>query len=56
MEITTPSGHLRVAAPAPDEMQAILGPYPPTKMDTYPVSTRINSPAEDNDRLIDPLS
>lgn len=42
--------------PAPDEMQAMLGPYSSGAMDAYPVSSRVNSPVEDDARLISPLS
>ena len=42
--------------PAPDEMKAILGPYPAEAMEAYPVSPRVNSPTEDDEQLIAPLS
>jgi putative SOS response-associated peptidase YedK len=42
-------------APAPDEMKKILGPYPAGEMEAYPVSSRVNSPDADDDRLIQPL-
>jgi putative SOS response-associated peptidase YedK len=38
--------------PAPDEVQAILRAYPSEAMEAYPVSPRVNSPAEDDERLI----
>ncbi len=41
--------------PAPDEVQAILGPYPAEAMEAYPVSPRVNSPTEDDEQLIAPL-
>ncbi len=42
-------------APAPDEMKRILGPYPAREMEAYPVSSRVNSPDVDDERLIQPL-
>ena len=41
--------------PAPNEMRAMLGPYPAGAMDAQPVSSRVNSPVEDDERLIAPL-
>jgi putative SOS response-associated peptidase YedK len=43
-------------APAPDAMKKILGSYPAGEMDAYPVSSRVNSPDADDDRLIQPLA
>ena len=40
---------LDVAAPDPQEL---LRPYPADEMRTYPVSTRVNSPKNDDDTLI----
>jgi putative SOS response-associated peptidase YedK len=42
-------------APTSDEMKKILGSYPAGEMDTYPVSSRVNSPDVDDERLIQPL-
>jgi putative SOS response-associated peptidase YedK len=41
--------------PASDEMKRILSPYPSGEMDVYPVSSRVNSPDADDERLIQPL-
>ena len=43
-------------APVSDEMKKILGPYPSGEMDAYPVSSRVNSPDADDERLIQPLA
>lgn len=37
-------------------MSALLAPYPPTQMTAYPVSTLVNSPANDSPRCIAPLA
>jgi putative SOS response-associated peptidase YedK len=37
-------------------MREMLGPYRPGEMVAYPVSSRVNSPAEDDERLIQPLA
>jgi putative SOS response-associated peptidase YedK len=42
--------------PSTGEMQALLAPYRPGEMEAYPVSSRVNSPAEDDERLIQPLT
>jgi putative SOS response-associated peptidase YedK len=41
--------------PTPDEMKRILRSYPADEMDAYPVSSRVNSPDADDERLIRPL-
>jgi putative SOS response-associated peptidase YedK len=41
--------------PTGDEMREMLGSYRPGEMEAYPVSSRVNSPAEDDERLIQPL-
>jgi len=41
--------------PAPDEMKRILRSYPADEMEAYPVSSRVNSPDVDDERLIQPL-
>jgi len=43
-------------APSSDEMIKILGSYPPGEMDAYPVSSRVNNPDVDDERLIQPLA
>jgi putative SOS response-associated peptidase YedK len=43
-------------APAPDEMKKILRSYPSGEMDAYPVSSRVNNPDADDERLIQPLA
>jgi putative SOS response-associated peptidase YedK len=37
-------------------MMALLRPYPPERMEAYPVSRYVNSPANDGPRCIEPLS
>jgi putative SOS response-associated peptidase YedK len=39
----------------PDEAAAVLGPYPDDELVAYPVSTRVNSPANDDPSLVDPV-
>ena len=41
--------------PSPGEMKKILAPYPAGEMEAYPVSSRVNSPDVDDERLILPL-
>lgn len=41
--------------PAPEELPALLGPYPPDAMEAYPVSTRVNNPSTDDPSLVEPL-
>jgi len=43
-------------APSQDEMREILGPYPSGEMAMHPVSSRVNSPAVDDEGLIQPLA
>ncbi len=40
---------------ASEEVAALLEPYPDDELTAYPVSERVNSPANDNPSLIDPL-
>lgn len=47
---------LSSAPPDPDEMKTLLGSYPAGEMETYPVSSRVNSPAVDDKALLVPLS
>ena len=42
-------------APTSDDMKKLLGSYPAGEMDAYPVSSRVNSPDADDERLIQPL-
>ena len=39
----------------PNEVKKILVPYPPGEMEAFPVSSRVNSPTVDDERLIQPL-
>jgi hypothetical protein len=39
-----------------DPLQALLVPYPAAEMIAYPVSTRVNSPANDTPECIAPLA
>jgi len=41
--------------PAPEELRSLLGAYPASGMEAYPVSPRVNSPASDDPSLIAPL-
>jgi len=41
--------------PEPEELAALLGPYPAGEMEAYPVSARVGSPAVDDPFLIAPL-
>ena len=38
-----------------DTVESLLTPHPGDKLDAYPVSTRVNSPANDESSLIDPI-
>jgi putative SOS response-associated peptidase YedK len=38
----------------PERLQPLLRPYPPEEMDAYPVTTFVNSPANDHPRCIEP--
>ena len=38
-----------------DHFQALLTPYPAEEMIAYPVSTRVNSPANDSPDLVESL-
>jgi len=38
-----------------EPLEAVLGPFDPEKMIAYPVSTRVNSPANDDPRVIEPI-
>ncbi len=42
--------------PRPDDALHLLRPFPPEKMVAYPVSTLVNSPANDSPDCINPLS
>lgn len=39
----------------PDALQALLQPYPANEMVAYPVSSLVNSPANDTPELVEPL-
>ena len=39
----------------PEQAQALLRPYPAALMRAYPVSTKVNRPANDTPELVDPL-
>lgn len=57
--ILKPEDEARWLAPAPpasDEVQVLLKPYSAEAMDAYPISSRVNSPSEDDEQLIAPLS
>jgi putative SOS response-associated peptidase YedK len=43
------------SAPSPEEMKTILGPYDAIEMEAYPVSSRVNSPDANDERLIQPV-
>jgi putative SOS response-associated peptidase YedK len=40
---------------SPEEAQDLLKPFPSERMDTYPISTRINTPANDDADCIAPI-
>jgi putative SOS response-associated peptidase YedK len=40
----------------PDRVQPLLRPYPPEAMTAYPVSPRVNNPANDNPECTEPLA
>jgi len=39
----------------PQKAQALLAPYPADRMEAYPVSTMVNSPANDSEELVRPV-
>jgi putative SOS response-associated peptidase YedK len=39
-----------------EQARALLTPYPDDLLLAWPVSTRVNSPRYDDERLIDPLA
>jgi len=39
----------------PDEVADLLEPYPGDGMQAYPVSTAVNSPANDSPALVEPV-
>ena len=43
------------AVPEVDSIQPLLTPYPADQLVAYPVSTRVNSPANDSPALVEPL-
>lgn len=46
---------LNTAIQAPEELTALLVPYPSNHMEAYPVSTHVNSPANDDPECIEPV-
>ena len=38
------------------ELSALLNPYPAEDMDAYPVSTRVNNPREEDEKLVEPIN
>lgn len=57
--IVSPDGHaawLDPASASPDALRLLLRPYPPDEMTAYPVSTRVNSPANDVPECVDALA
>lgn len=53
MAVILPKGREREWLERPDE--ALLSPYPSDGMRAYPVPTRVNSPANDDASLIEPV-
>jgi putative SOS response-associated peptidase YedK len=56
--ILEPEGHDLWLDPSVSDRQrleTVLGPYDPRAMIAYPVSTRVNSPANDEPSIIDPV-
>ncbi|WP_435194992.1 SOS response-associated peptidase [Natronomonas sp. EA1] len=53
MAVILPKGREREWLERPDE--ELLTPYPSDRMRAYPVSTRVNSPANDDASLIEPV-
>jgi len=39
----------------PEELGDLLGPYPAAEMETYPVTTRVNNPANDSPAVLEPV-
>jgi len=40
----------------PARLSALLQPYPAEEMETYPVSTAVNSAREDRPEMVEPVS
>lgn len=53
--ILGPDAHERWLRAGPDEARALLGPCPDEWLEAYPVSTRVNSPDNDDPEVIRPL-
>ncbi len=56
--ILPPEVHDEWLAPAEierDRLEALLAPHPPAGMETYPVSRRVNSPANDDPECVRPV-
>ncbi len=41
---------------APDELQAMLKPYPPNEMEAFKIGTKIGNPRHDEPSLVEPLA
>ena len=39
----------------PDTAESLLDPYPDTELQAYPISTRVNSPSNDDPSIIEPI-
>jgi len=56
--IVRPEDYARWRDPGTDdfaELQAMIGPYPERLMEAYPVSRKVNSPANEGSNLLEPL-
>jgi putative SOS response-associated peptidase YedK len=53
--IIAPETYARWLDPANESPFELLAPYPAENMIAYPVSTRVNSPKNDDSGLIEPL-
>ena len=47
---------LRQGTVGPDTLASLLGPFPASEMEAFPVSGRVNDPANDGPDLIRPLA
>ncbi len=59
MPVILPPEHwnswLGLTGAAPPELEALLGPHPAEEMEAHPVSRRVNSPANDDPGVLDPV-
>ncbi len=53
--IVAPEDHHRWLRGDPDEAEALLRPFPPDALLSYPVTTRVNAPKNDDPGCIEPL-